>query len=100
MGMATPTYIHAWVFNGEIMIFFQNIPNIELTAIKTMDVGVAVFSVTRNSNVRILKQQISIPVPDNPVNIPPMNPMRQESQKIEEEEQSQVSELIVNETSS
>ena len=53
IGNATLTYIHAWPLKGAIMIFFQNIPNIELTAINTTDVGVAVFSVTRNNSVRL-----------------------------------------------
>ena len=74
MGTATPTYSHASWF-GDIMIFFQYIPNIELIAINTTEVGVAVFSVTRKRSVKILKQHTSRPVPDKPVKIPPMKPI-------------------------
>ena len=73
IGIATPAYCHASSL-GPSIIFFQYIPNKELIAIKTTEVGVAVFSVTRKNSVRILKQQMSIPVPDNPVKIPPINP--------------------------
>ena len=52
----------------------QYIPITEFKAIKTIEVGVADFSVTRKSNVKMLKQQMSIPVPDRPVKIPPTKP--------------------------
>ena len=41
----------------------------------TTEVGVAVFSLTRKSNVRTLKLQMSRPLPAKDVNIPPMKPL-------------------------
>lgn len=43
-------------------------------AINTTLVGVAVFSETLNNNVNIANEQISIPLPAIPENIPPKNP--------------------------
>ena len=41
----------------------------------TTEVGVAVFSVTLNSSVSTLKLQMSSPEPENAVQIPPTNPV-------------------------
>ena len=45
-----------------------------LMAMSTTDVGVAVFSETRNNNVSTLKEHISIPEPAIDVKMPPMKP--------------------------
>ena len=75
MGIETPTYCQASTVTGlSVIMILQYIPITEFKAIKTMDVGVAVFSVTRKSNFKMLKQQISSPVPERPVKIPPTKP--------------------------
>jgi hypothetical protein len=46
-----------------------------LIAIKTTEVGVAVFSVTRNNKVRHANEQISMPEPLIELKIPPRKPV-------------------------
>lgn len=45
-----------------------------LTAMRMTDVGVATFSLTRNSSVSTEKEQMSIPDPDTAEKMPPMIP--------------------------
>ena len=46
-------------------------------AIKTTEVGVAVFSDTLNNKVNKENRQISMPLPARAVKVPPMNPATQ-----------------------
>ena len=47
-----------------------------LIAIRMTEVGVAVFSETRNNSVKMANEQISIPLAAKPENKPPINPPR------------------------
>ena len=48
----------------------KEIPKVALIAMRTIDVGVATFSLTLKSNVRIEKEQISTPLPATALKIP------------------------------
>ena len=48
----------------------KEVPKVALIAMRTIDVGVATFSLTLKSNVRIEKEQISTPLPATALKIP------------------------------
>ena len=54
----------------------QKNPTQVLTAIKTIDVGVATFSLTLNNRHRTEKEQMSTPLPAKALNVPPITPTK------------------------
>ena len=52
----------------------MNSPTQVLIAMRTMEVGVLTFSLTRNRSERTEKLQMSTPLPATELNIPPRNP--------------------------